>query len=270
MVHTQMKVAVLGPEYSYSYIVGLKVFPRARVVLCDQIGQVFREVEAGSAEKGIVPIENINLGHLRESVDGLLENNVRINYSYTMAIHHCLAAQSQDYKVIISKQEALDQCSAFLAGKKVDKRNSTSKAMEDASKDPAYAAIGSIEAAIYHGLEILQENIGNNANNATRFLEISLKETLAQENARTSFVLSPRGDYAGLLRNVLNPFADEGINLAQIESRPTQMKMGERFFYIELDCNLQEERMQRALVDLERLDIVDIRSLGSYQLVDLR
>ena len=265
-----MKIAVLGPEYSYSHIVGLKLYSGEELVLCEPLEQVFREVVAGAVTKGIVPIENLKVSHIPESVDGLLEHDVRINAAYEMPIHHCLAAQGEEYKEIISKKEALKQCSRFLVGRKIGYRTSTSKAMEDAAKDPYFAAIGSREAAHHYGLNILQENIGNDPHNATRFLVISLEETIARENARTTLLLQPHEDKPGALFHLLAPFAVQGINLAKIDSfsSPSGQKIGEYIFYLEIHGGVEEPRVKSALDFLR--NCATVRLLGSYDLRELK
>ena len=139
--------------------------------------------------------------------------------------------------------------------------------MEMAAQDQSFAAIGSKEAAEQYGLQILQEHIEDHHDNVTRFLVISLEETLVQENAKTSLLLRPREDKPGLLFNLLAPFALKNINLGKIESLPSGRKMGEYVFYLEIEGNLREERVKSALNFLQ--DIVEVYSLGSYEVVDL-
>lgn len=262
-----MKVAVLGPEYSYSYLAGEKVFLADTITLCDRIDDVFTAVTEKRAAKGIVPIENMLEGSVRESIKSLLKHKVKINEAYTMPIHHCLAAQSDGYEVIISHPQALSQCSAFVTGQKIMESTSTAKAIKMAADDRCYAAIGSREAAEHYGLKILQRNIEDNHDNVTRFLVISLEELAAAKNAKTSLLLKPKEDKPGLLFYMLAPFAVQNINLAKIESLPSGRKMGEYIFYLEIDGSVQEERVKSALDFLR--NSVDVYSFGSYQVNDL-
>ncbi|MEK6940082.1 MAG: prephenate dehydratase domain-containing protein [Nanoarchaeota archaeon] len=261
------KIALLGPEYSYSHLVGMKLFAGKELILCGKIEEVFKAIIANKVEKGIIPIENMLQGSVRESILGLLKYKIKINEGYTFPIRHCLAGQNQNYTKIISHPQALGQCSAFLSGKNIVESSSTSKAMEMAAQDQSFAAIGSKEAAEQYGLQILQEHIEDHHDNVTRFLVISLEETLVQENAKTSLLLRPREDKPGLLFNLLAPFALKNINLGKIESLPSGRKMGEYVFYLEIEGNLREERVKSALNFLQ--DIVEVYSLGSYEVVDL-
>ncbi len=261
------KIAVLGPEYSYSHLMGMKVFPGEDLLLCDKIERVFKEIVEQKAAKGIIPIENMLQGSVRESILSLLKYPVKINRAYTMPIQHCLAAQRDEYETIVSHPQALAQCSSFLADKNVVECPSTSRAMTMAIQDSSYAAIGSKEAAQHYGLKILQENIEDNHDNMTRFFMISLEETIAAEKARTSLLLKPKEDRPGLLFLILAPFASQNINLLKIESLPSGRKMGEYVFYIEIDGNVHEERVEAALDFLR--NSIGVYSLGSYEVMDV-
>ncbi len=263
------KIAVLGPEYSYSHLVGLKIFSEQELLLCNRIEDVFKAVAEKKTEKGIIPIENMLQGSVRESILGLLKYKVKINEAYTVPIRHCLAGQKQNYSKIVSHQQALGQCSGFLSGKEIIEASSTSKAMETAAQNQAFAAIGSKEAAEHYGLRLLQENIEDNHDNVTRFLVISLEETkIAEKNSSmtSSLLLTPKDDRPGLLFLLLAPFAAQNINLVKIESLPSGRKMGEYVFYIEIEGDVHEERVKAALDFLR--NSIEVYSLGSYEVRD--
>ena len=241
------KIALLGPEYSYSHLLGRKIFFGEELVLYSRIEEIFSAVVEQRAAKGIIPIEN------------MLQGSVRIR--------HCLAAKNNNYIRIVSHPQALAQCSGFVAGKEAIESSSTSKAMEMAAQDESLAALGSVEAAERYELNILQQNLEDNPGNVTRFLLISLEETDTTEKARTSLLLDPKEDKPGLLFFILAPFASQNINLAKIESLPSGRKMGEYVFYIEIDGNVREERVKTALGFLK--NSVEVCSLGSYEVKDL-
>jgi len=265
------EIALLGPEYSYSYLAGIKAFPDTEIILCDRIEQVFQEVTEKRAAQGIIPLENMLEGSVRESIKNFLRYQVKINKTYTMPIHHCLAAQDQNYDVITSHAQALAQCSDFVKKQRditAEECASTAKAMSTAAADKNYAAIGSPEAAEYYGLQILYRNIEDNHDNVTKFVAISLEETLKEENLKTSLLLKPKDDKPGLLFNLLAPFALKNINLGKIESLPSGKKMGEYVFYLEIDGNVRDKKVKSALDFLQ--DIVEVYSLGSYEVMDLK
>ena len=265
------KIALLGPEYSYSHLVGMKAYAGEELSFCDRIEEVFQRVTEKKAAQGIVPLENMLEGSVRESIKNFLRYEVKINKAYTMPIHHCLAAQNDSYKTIVSHVQALSQCSGFVAEQKkvrIVECASTAKGMSMAAANKKYAAIGSKEAAEYYGLPILYQNIEDNHDNVTKFVVISLEETVMEENAKTSLILKPKDDKPGLLFNLLAPFALKNINLGKIESLPSGRKMGEYVFYLEIDGNVRDEKVKSALDFLQ--DIVEVYSLGSYEVVDLK
>lgn len=191
-----------------------------------------------------------------------------------MPIHHCLASKSEKFTKIISHPQALAQCSRFLEEYKIKKiiiqeSASTSKAMELASEDKEYAAIGSTLAAKNFGLKILKKDIENNHDNVTRFILISRNENFEfkSKNIRTSLMLIPKEDMPGLLFKMLSPFATAGINLTKIESIPTGKKFGEYIFYIEISGSIKENKIKTAIEFLKNMVNVDV--LGSYEIEDV-
>ena len=261
------KIAVLGPDYSYSHLVSMKIFPAEKLILYSRIEEVFQAVADKKVEKGVIPIENMLHGSVRESILSLQKYKVKIHEAYIAPIQHCLAAKHKNYTKIISHPQALGQCSSFLAGKNIVETSSTSKAMETAAQDESFAAIGSKEAAEHYGLQILQENIEDNHDNVTQFFVISAEEKKISGQTRTSLLLKPKEDRPGLLFLLLAPLASQNINLVKIESLPSGKKMGEYVFYIEIDAHVQEERVKSALEFLG--NSVEVHSLGSYEVIDL-
>ena len=262
-----MRIAVLGPEYSYSHLVGKKIFPKQELIFCSKIEEVFQKITEKKVEQGIIPLENMLQGSVRESILGLWKHRVKINRAYTIPIRHCLAGKNRSYTKIASHPQALAQCAIFLSEKEAIECSSTSKAMEMAAQSDNFAAIGSPEAAAHYGLQIFQENIEDNHDNVTRFLVISLEETIAEKNVKTSLLLKPKEDRPGLLVHLLAPFAAQNINLAKIESLPSGRKMGEYVFYLEIDGNTTEERV-KVVLDYLRNN-AEVYSFGSYEATSL-
>jgi len=262
------KIALLGPEYSYSHHLAIKLFPEQELIFCTRIEEVFQKIAEKKVTRGIIPLENMLEGSVRESIKSFLKSEVKINRAYTMPIHHCLAGKNKQYTSVISHPQALAQCSVFLSGKNIIESSSTSKAMAMAAADESYAAIGSTEAAEHYNLQILHRNIEDNHDNVTKFVTISLEENQEGVNPTTSLILKPKDDKPGLLFNLLAPFALKNINLLKIESLPSGRKMGEYVFYLEIEGNVRDEKVKSALDFLE--DIVEVYSLGSYEVVDLK
>ncbi|MDO8564049.1 MAG: prephenate dehydratase domain-containing protein [Nanoarchaeota archaeon] len=261
------KIAVLG-QYSYSHITGQKVFPNGDFLFCHKIENIYDSVSKGEAELGVAPIENMLQGSVRESIYALNSSKLKILSSYDLPIHHCLASLSSNFKKVISHPQALGQCSKFFsANKKIQTEEvaSTSKAMEIASKNPEYAAIGSKEAAKFFNLAIIKDNLEDNHNNVTRFILISKKVISQKENnLRTSLMIIPHQDKPGLLFNILKAFKDNNINLTKIESLPLGKKLGEYEFFMEIDGSEKEVNVSNALKEISKSN--EVHSFGSYPL----
>jgi prephenate dehydratase/prephenate dehydrogenase len=263
------KIAILGPEYSYCHILAKKIFPNAEFLLCNNIEEIFKLVSKEHISLGLSPIENMLHGSVREAIYSLKKYNVKINRLLNMPIPHCIASKSKDFKKIISHTQALSQCSEFLKDFKernyeILETSSTSKAMELASSNPEFAAIGSTEAAGHYGLNIIKENIEDDHNNITSFIQISKEENkeVSGKNVRTSILISPDSDKPGLLYEILATFKKNNINLTKIESIPTGNKIGEYIFYVEFNGSLHDENVQLAMDVIKSLH--NVYSFGSY------
>jgi prephenate dehydratase/prephenate dehydrogenase len=265
---SEHKIAVLGPEFSYCHILAQKYFPKSEFILCNNIEEIFSLVSEKKVPLGISPIENMLNGSVREAIFSLKKYHVKINRLFNMPIHHCLASKSNEFKKIISHQQALAQCSKFLKlfkekGYEIIETSSTSKAMEIASLDKDFAAIGSLLAAEHYKLGIINKNIEDNHNNTTSFILISKEENKRPEGKiRTSILVSPDKDKPGILYEILSAFRSNNINLTKIESIPTGNKIGEYIFYIEFDGSLLDENVKQAEDAIKSL--YEFYSLGSY------
>ncbi len=264
------KIAVLGPKYSYCHILAMKTFPEREFLFCQKISEIFRSVAEGKVGQGIVPLENMLNGSVRESIMSLLKYKVKINQAFNFPIHHCLAAQGNKFTKIVSHPQALAQCSGFLIDKEIIRSASTSKAMEIAADDESFAAIGAKEAVKHYGLQVIQENIEDNHDNVTRFVLISNEESeneVAKEKVQTSLVLDPKEDKPGLLFLILAPFAAQNINLMKIESLPSGKKMGEYVFYLEIAGSFSDSNVKAAINFLK--ESTEVHSLGEYGVRDV-
>lgn len=270
MKNMKKDLAILGPEESYSHILSKKLFSNKEPILCNSLQEVFNKVIKGESNKGLVPLENMIHGTVRETINYLKKSGLKIIQEIDFPIRLVLASKSKDFETIISKKEALSQCSNYIekVNKKTEESPSTSKAMEKASKDKKYAAIGSKEASEVFQLKIISEDISNEINNKTRFILISKeenKETL--KNPRTSILITPKKDYPGLLYEILSHFKKEDINLTKIESLPTEKKVGEYEFFIEFEEDSRKEKIKEILEELKGKN--KVVSYGTYNLKEL-
>lgn len=261
------KVYTLGPKFSYSYNLSAKVFSAEEIVCLDSISDVFRKIIAEKDAIGIVPIENMLNGSVRESLLALKKYSVCIERAFDMDIEHVLASKGKDFSKVLSHSQPLAQCSEYLQKNNLEAAvaSSTSEAMRLASEDGSIAAIGNREAADYYGVPIVEENISNRDHNITRFIEIrNGVEKCCVAGTKTSMIITPVEDRAGLLFEILSVFEIKKINLTKIESIPTGNKMNDYIFYIDIDGALEERRVADAIDFLKTFVKVDI--FGTYNI----
>jgi len=266
----QKKIFVLGPQYSYSYNLAADYYDEKEIFCLSSIEEVFKEVAKNNGVRGIVPIENVLNGSVRESFIGLKKYSVVILRAFDYKIENVLAAKDKKYSKIVSHSQPLAQCSDFIRSLKnieVLEVSSTSKAMEMAAQDKNFAAIGNEKAAQHYGVKVLNKKISNNDLNITRFVEISKnypKDFDKNKGEKTSIMIKPLEDRAGILFEILSVFQIKNINLTKIESIPTGVRMNDYVFYIDIEGNLGEKRVKDALEFLKTFVEVDV--FGSYEI----
>ena len=265
-----LRIAYLGPRGSYSHLASTKKFGASveHEPVAD-IATVFDEVARGHADLGIVPIENSTIGGIVETMDAFLEyRNVTIVAEVQIAIHmHLLAVCAPgDVKVVYSKPEVLDQCRKWLAATLRDVKKvpvaSSSRAAELAAEEPNSAAIGASLAAEMYGLKTLFANIEDNANNVTRFFAIGRQPARRTGDDKTSLIFTT-AHKSGALVDVLDVFRRHGINLTNIDTRPSQKRNFEYYFFTDLIGHTDDETVKRAL-DEVRGHCLQLAVLGSF------
>ena len=267
------RVAYLGPAGTFTEGAALKHAPQAELVPCPSISTVAEAVSNGRADEGIVPIENSLEGSVNDTLDMLInEPSLFISGELVLPVEHCLLVRSgtdvSDIKVIYSHPQALAQCRRYLEarfpGVSAAAALSTAAAAKrlSDSQEPA-GAIGTIRASELYKLDVLAHGIQDNPNNVTRFAVLAPSDQGPSGNDRTSLCFSFTDDRPGLLYGVIKGFAERGINLAKIESRPTGASLGEYIFLIDLDGHREETPVREALQHL-REQASWFRIFGSY------
>ncbi|HIP50120.1 MAG TPA: hypothetical protein EYG99_01585 [Candidatus Pacebacteria bacterium] len=261
------KIITLGPKFSYSYNVAFKYYENAYIEPVDTIDAVFENISKDN--HGIVPIENMLNGSVRETFLALQKNNISIIKAFDYSIEHVISSQSNNFDTVMSHAQALVQCSEYVntlraEGIKVIEVSSTSRAMEIAAKKSNVAAIGSTYAVEHYGLDVIKSDISNKNKNITRFIEIN-KGQKQMSGEKTSIIITPQSDRSGLLFEILSIFKIKNLNLTKIESIPTGEKMNDYIFYLDLDGCMEDKNMKEAFDFLNTF--VDVTILGSYNIV---
>jgi chorismate mutase/prephenate dehydratase len=264
-----LSVAFLGPETSFSHLGALNKFGHSvNYVARNSIADVFNDVETGRIDYGCVPIENSTEGAVNHTLDMFINSSVQICAETNMRIHHNLMAKCElkDIKRIYSHVQILGQCRNWLLetfpNVELIEIASSTKAAELVCVEENSAAIASTLAAEIYGLNILAENIEDNAYNTTRFLIIGRQKPKPTNDDKTSICFAIR-DRVGALYDCLLPFKNAGITMTMIESRPSKRKNWEYYFFIDILGHNTDENIQNALGELEKM-AQSLRILGSY------
>ena len=239
--------------------------------------EVFTAVTDGTAGAGVVPIENVINGTVRENYDLLLEHDLEIRGEVVVPVRLCLAAlpgqRLEDIERVYSHIQALGQAEAYLRGRPWQLLTTyntagAGKAIADRGESRA-AAVLSPRAAALFGLEILADEIGDLAGNRTRFVVLGrpgavLPPLAIGTDARqgTTLVVAVRNEPGALLQ-VLRVFADHGLNMSKIESRPSRERAWEYVFWVDLDADADDAATTAALAALVDVTTM-LRVLGSY------
>lgn len=271
-----MKLGYLGPAGSYSYEAAC-LYQRNSVesveyVAMPNFAAIIDAVEHGRLDSGIIPVENSTHGAVATAMDMLLNLHRGTVYGeIILNVEHCLLSTNQDpsdLKYVYSHEQALEQCRRFLSSQHPQLEllhcSSTSQACALARQGgPAYGAIASKTAAKFYDLLVAAENIQDNSYNQTRFLFIGSKGTAPTGLDKTSIVFAFPNDCPGSLYNILKLFADRGINLTRIESRPAKHLMGKYIFYIDFLGHDQDDLSAGVLQEING-QVCWLKVLGSY------
>jgi 3-deoxy-7-phosphoheptulonate synthase len=232
---------------------------------------VFREVKEGNCDFGVVPLENSLTGSIHENYDHLLEYDVRIVGEITLRIVHALIGHPEtelhNIKRVISHPQALEQCRDFLEhqpGWELVAARDTATAVRRIKEggETGEVAIAAREAADLYGLNVLKEGIETNPRNYTRFAVIAAGVVNNGPRKKSSLVYST-SNKPGALFDTLKIFAENGINLVKLESRPIHGKPWEYMFYVDIEADLESEKLAGVLEQLsEKTEY--LRVLGSY------
>lgn len=269
-------IAYAGEPGAFAEDAVLAAFGDAARTPFGSFRDVFGAVESGIAQAGVVPIENVINGTVRETYDLLLEHDLHIRGEVIVPVRLCLAAlpgqHLDDIERVYSHIQALGQAEAFLRARPWQLLSTyntagAGKSIVDRTERGA-AAVLSPRAAGLFGLEILADGIGDLPDNRTRFLVLARPETVAVPfqavgpARRTTLVMAVRNE-PGTLLAVLQVFAEHGLNMHKLESRPSRERAWEYVFWIDLDGDTADPAMRTALAELEAVTTMR-RVLGSY------
>lgn len=265
-----LHIAFLGPEGTFTQAAVHKHFGHSvKSVPCEAIDLVFREVEAGSAHYGIVPIENSTEGVVTHTLDTFIDSSLHICGEVHLPIHQNLMCRHdawQGCQRVYSHQQSLAQCRKWLDTHLPHAQriavNSNAEAALRVSNDDEAVAIAGQQAAEVYGLKVVQMNIEDEPNNTTRFLVIGNQKVPPSGNDKTSLLLSA-SNKPGSLYHLLEPLAQNNLDMTRIESRPSRCKNWDYVFFLDVKGHENNDDVRMALKTLQE-EAEHVRVLGSY------
>jgi chorismate mutase/prephenate dehydratase len=269
-----LRIAFLGPKYSYSHLASVAKFGQAvEHVPVGSIAAVFEEVNRRHVQFGLVPLENSTDGRIVDTLDMFVRlPGLKIRAEVRLRVHHCLIGRCERGQVqrVYSKAQALSQCRHWL-GKNIPQARlievvSTAAAAEYAQREEFAAAVASGAAAAAHHLSILAPNIEDQPHNITRFAVIAETSEQPTGNDKTTLMLRLSNDI-GALVEAIAPLKKNGVNMTWIESFPysdgTTPRDPTYLFFLDIEGHAAEEPIQRSLAAMRKhCDRLEI--LGSY------
>ncbi|KAK1422593.1 hypothetical protein QVD17_17878 [Tagetes erecta] len=282
----KVQVAYQGSPGAYSEVAALKAYPLCKTVPCDQIESIFKAVELWLVDKGVLLIENSVGGSIHQNYDLLLHHRLHIVGEIELVVNHCLlglpGVRKEEVTHVLSHPQALEQCEIALnklgivrVSTKDTARAAQIVALEGMRET---GAIASLRAAEIYRLDVLAQNIQDDADNISRFLILAREPVIPRTDKphKTSIVFTLE-EGPKVLFKALAVFALRDINLLKIESRP-QIKRPLRvvgssnngrpmyfdyLFYVDFEASMADPRAQYALSHLQKFATF-LRVIGCY------
>lgn len=263
-----MKIGYFGPQGTFTEEAALTV--EGKHIAFNTISDVFKAVQSGEVDCGVVPIENsiegsvgVTLDLMTHDYDLMIKEEIIIPISHNLLINP--DAELKEIKTVYSHSQALSQCKKFIEdlGAEMHSVTSTSKAAEIISGNKSQAAIGTARAAKLNNLKMAARDIQDYKNNLTRFVVISSQDNMRTGNDKTSIMFSLFEDKPGGLYEILGDFALRNINLTKIESRPSKEKLGRYIFFIDFDGH-REDEMICNILNIIKSKVGSLKIFGSY------
>lgn len=266
-----IKVAYLGPEGTFTQQAASKHFGASALTLpFASIDDVFREVEAGAVNYGVVPVENSTEGVVNHTLDNFMHSNLKICGEVELRVHHnLLVSDVTDVKQIsriYSHGQSLAQCRKWLDSHypKAERVavSSNAEAARRLRGEWNAAAIAPEMAAAIYDLKVIAEKIEDQPDNSTRFLIIGTQAVPPSGEDKTSLLVAMRNQ-PGALHNLLEPFHRHSIDLTRVETRPSRSGAWTYVFFIDFNGHAEEAGVREVLNEVAAR-VADLKVLGSY------
>ncbi len=256
-----LKVAYLGPEGTFTQSAVFKQFGHSvHALAVATIDEVFHEVESGTADFGVAPIENSSEGTVNiHTLDMFLTSPLKICGEIELRIHQHLLGRMhdlKDVKRVCSHPQSLAQCRGWLAQHLPDVEKvpvvSNAEAARRARDEDGTAALAGEAAAKVYGLRILFNTVEDRDDNTTRFVVVGRKLFPASGKDKTSLLVSAaETETPGVLLHLLAPLSRHGVNMTRIESRPSRKRKWDYVFFLDLDGHADDAHVRKALDEMK-------------------
>ncbi len=268
-----LKIGFLGPEGTFTQSAVFKHFGHSvRALPFGTIDDVFHEVESGAADFGVVPIENSTEGTVNNTLDMFLTSPLKINGEIELRIEQHLMGRMESIdkiRRVCAHEQSLAQCRGWLREYLPETEligvSSNAVGARRARDESGTAALGGDAAAEVYELNVLVQNVEDRSDNATRFLVIGRELLAASGDDKTSILMSTSDTRqgSGILHALLQPFAEKGISMTRIESRPSRRRNWDYVFFVDLDGHAEESPLSDALAEVEQISSL-FRVVGAY------
>lgn len=277
-----MNIGFLGPKATFTDLAVQALFPQENAIPFLTIPECLEAVVSGSTDLAVVPLENslegsvnITLDYLTHEVDLPIIGEITAPIRQHLLVHPENQGKWKQLDIIYSHSHAIAQCHKYLhsefRGVPCENMTSTAAAAKYVKDHPQLnaAAIANDLAAKEYGLSIVKKDIHDFAFNHTRFVIVAKNEYQLPEQPsmfqgyKTTVMVTLPDDRSGALHQVLSAFSWRNLNLSKIESRPMKTGLGNYFFIIDIDQQLDKVLIPSAIAELEALDC-QVKVLGSY------
>jgi chorismate mutase / prephenate dehydratase len=272
-VEKPLTIAYLGPEATFTHQAALERFGKSlRYLPLRTVAEVFAEVAKRHADFGVVPVENSTEGIVTHTLDMFMDSELKIVAQVLLPISQCLMSRAsrRQIKRLFIHPQSLAQCRVWLQRNFPDveiiETSSNARSAELAVRQKHSAAIAGLLAAEKYGLPVLEHNVQDNAENATRFLVLGRQSPPRTGHDRTSLMFCV-ADRPGALHGAIAPFRRYRINMTKLESRPSKRKAWQYYFFVDCDGHAQDPKVAKALEVLGG-HCIFVKVLGSYPNTD--
>ncbi|MGH8444457.1 MAG: prephenate dehydratase [Solimonas sp.] len=272
-LESPLTIAYLGPEGTYTQAAVQKHFGDSVTARATRaIDEIFRDVETGAADYGVVPVANSTGGVVSNTLDELAHTKLRICGEVALPIHQQLLSTETDpaqVTRVYSHPQSFAQCRKWLDARlpRAEREEVSSNgeaARRAAAEGKGTAAIASLQAGRINGLNILASNIEDDPGNTTRFLIIGKHEPAATGEDLTSIVMTAHRNQPGALFKLLQPFAESGLDLTRLESRQVKGSVvPDYYFFIDFAGHQADDKV-RDVLETVRSAAAFFKILGSY------